>query len=163
MEINEYLVKLFETIKDLENIDFFLGTKRLSRTEFRLLREVILENNRGREIISSELARRLGITRSAVSQIITKLEERNVVRRMASATDKKIAYVRLSEASISVFNEQCSRANKLVERVVERFGEDRINELIDGYQQLAAVFLEVRNEFLDAESDDEIQRTEKRE
>ena len=43
MEINEYLVKLFQAIKDLEGLDLFAGSTKLSRTEFRLLREIIME------------------------------------------------------------------------------------------------------------------------
>ena len=67
IEINEYLLKLFHLVKDLGDIDFFWGKAKLSRTEFRILWEVANEQCEGRDIISSELARRIGITRSAAS------------------------------------------------------------------------------------------------
>ena len=102
MEINEYLIKSFELMRSLENVDFFAGVSNLSRTEFHLLREVILEAEKGKNIISSELARRLGITRSAVSQIVTKMEQRGIVNRVSSPTDRKIAYICLSESSMAV-------------------------------------------------------------
>ena len=92
IEINEYLLKLFHLVKDLGDIDFFWGKAKLSRTEFRILWEVANEQCEGRDIISSELARRIGITRSAVSQIVAKLEKNGIVKRVGSEYDRKIAY-----------------------------------------------------------------------
>ena len=90
MEINEYLIKLIQTTKDLECLDFFTGDAQLGKTEFRLLREIVMEGENGGKIISSQLARRLGITRSAVSQIVTKLEKKNIVKRVDSPDRKSV-------------------------------------------------------------------------
>lgn len=136
MEINEYLIKCFQLMRNMENIDFFAGAHELSRTEFRLLREVILEEERGKSIISSELARRLGITRSAVSQIVTKMEKDGVVVRVASPTDRKIAYIRLSDSARVVFEEQCKEANATMERIVSEVGEDKVKEFFRLYDDL---------------------------
>ena len=38
METNEYLVKLFKIIKDMESLDLFSDAAKLSKTEFRLAR-----------------------------------------------------------------------------------------------------------------------------
>lgn len=147
MEINEYLIKLIQTTKDFEGIDFFSGDAQLGKTEFRLLREIVMEGEKGGRIISSELARRLGVTRSAISQIVTKLEEKNIVKRVDSPTDKKIAYVQLSDRALSIFEEQCRQANALMERAVEEFGEDRLRELISAYDEFFVVLSRVRKEF----------------
>lgn len=149
MEINEYLIKLIQTTKDMESLDLFPEASKLSKTEFRLLREIIMERERGNGIISSELSRRLGITRSAISQIVTKMEERGIVRRVASPTDRKIAYVQLSEASLALFEEQCAQANRLVERVTEEFGKERICALIEQYDELSAIVERVRKEMME--------------
>ena len=135
MEINEYLVKFFQVVRDMENMDFFAGVAKLSRTEFRLLREVVMEEEKGRSIISSELARRLGITRSAISQIVTKLEMKGIVQRVDSPTDRKIAYIRLSDSSISVFDDQCKEANAIMERAVEILGEDKMKSFFAAYEE----------------------------
>ena len=147
MEINEYLIKLIQTTKDLECLDFFTGDAQLGKTEFRLLREIVMEGENGGKIISSQLARRLGITRSAVSQIVTKLEKKNIVKRVDSPTDKKIVYVQLSDRALALFEAQCEQANALMERVVKEFGEDRIRELILMYDEFSAVLNRVREEF----------------
>ncbi len=146
MEINEYLIKSFELMRSLENVDFFAGVSNLSRTEFHLLREVILEAEKGKNIISSELARRLGITRSAVSQIVTKMEQRGIVNRVSSPTDRKIAYICLSESSMAVFEEQCKQANETMKRIVELYGEDKIRTFFNEYVELRKVVDHVMKE-----------------
>ena len=87
MEINEYLLKLMLVAKDMEQLGVFGENASLSKTEFRLVRELVMEEKLGNKIISSELARRLGITRSAVSQLVNKMEEREIVKRVDSLTD----------------------------------------------------------------------------
>lgn len=146
MEINEYLIKLIQIVKDMENLDFFMGGAKLSKTEFRLLREVIMEGEQGKSIISSELARRLDITRSAVSQIVTKMEERGILKRAASPTDRKIAYVQLSDRAYAVFEEQCGQANGIMERVVDKLGEDKIRTLIRLYDEFSSALEAARKE-----------------
>ena len=146
MEINEYLIKSFELMRSLENVDFFAGVSNLSRTEFHLLREVILEAEKWKNIISSELARRLGITRSAVPQIVTKMEQRGIVNRVSSPTDRKIAYICLSESSMAVFEEQCKHANETMKRIVELYGEDKIRTFFNEYVELRKVVDHVMKE-----------------
>lgn len=145
MEINEYLIKCFQLMRSMENIDFFAGARELSRTEFRLLREVILEEEKGKNIISSELARRLGITRSAVSQIVTKMEKDGVVMRVDSPTDRKIAYICLSEDARAVFEEQCKEANATMERIVKEIGEEKVKQFFALYDEIHKAINNVMN------------------
>lgn len=146
MEINEYLVKFIQIVKEMESLDFFMVGAKLSKTEFRLLREIIMEGEKGQKIISSELARRLGVTRSAVSQIVSKMEERGILQRVDSPTDKKIAYIQLSERAYAVFEEQCKQANSIMEQVVQRLGEEKTNGLIRTYDEFASTLASVRGE-----------------
>ena len=46
MEINEYLVKFIQIVKEMESLDFFMVGAKLSKTEFRLLREIIMEGEK---------------------------------------------------------------------------------------------------------------------
>ena len=144
MEINEYLLKLFQTLKEMEDLSLFSDAAKLSGTEFRMIREIVLEWEKGRDIISSELARRLGVTRSAVSQIVTKLEKRDIVKRVASDKDRKIAYVRLSDRCFAIFEEQCKEANAIMERVVGDLGEEKVKLLISVYDEFSAALARAR-------------------
>ena len=146
MEINEYLLRFLQAIKDLENLNLFADGAKLSRTEFRLLREVITERENGREIISSELARRLGVTRSAVSQIVTKMEKDGIVQRVAAPDDRKIAFVRLAPCALAAYEAHCRCANALMERVVGELGEEKMNTLVDSYREFMDVLSKVVEE-----------------
>ena len=146
MESGKYLNKLILTVKFMEGLDIMPANVNLTQTEFRLIREIVMEREAGNQIISSEIARRLNITRSAVSQLVNKLEKRGIVERKASPTDRKIFYVVLSESSLNVFKQQCDEANKLINRVVEVFGKEKTDQLIGLYEEFASVFDEVREE-----------------
>lgn len=144
MEINEHLIKFIQITKEMEGLDLFADAAKLSRTEFRMIREILIEREKGKDIISSELARRLGITRSAVSQVVTKLEERNIVMRTAALNDKKSAYVRLTEHSLAVFDEQCAQANAIMESVSKTLGEKKLNELVKLYREFCVALREAK-------------------
>ncbi len=144
MELNDYAVRLFGAIEEVDALKLFGESAKLSRTEFRLLREVVAERTKGRDIISSELARRLGVTRSAVSQLVTKLEERDIVARTAAPKDKKIAYIRLSEHALAEFEEQCGQVNALLEYCAEKFGKDRMQRLSVDTADFIALMKEAR-------------------
>lgn len=152
MESGKYLNKLILTVKFMEGLNVLPGSVNLSQTEFRLIREIVMEREAGNKIISSELARRLNITRSAVSQLVTKLENRGIVKRTASPTDRKIFYVVLTDASLSVFQQQCEEANQLINRVVEEFGKEKADQLIELCEEFAVVFDRVRKESSDGKS-----------
>lgn len=146
MESGKYLNKLILTVKFLEGLNMLPANANLTQTEFRLIREIVMEREAGNQIISSEIARRLNITRSAVSQLVTKLEKRGIVTRTASPTDRKIFYVVLSESSLAIFKQQCDEVNALIGRVVEEFGQDKIDRLIELSEGFAAVFDRLRKE-----------------
>ncbi len=143
MEINKYLIKIIAAAKGLDALDLFMGKATLSKTEFRLLQEVVIEQEKGSDIISSELARRLGITRSAVSQIITKLEKQNIVKRMPSQYDRKIAYIRLSDYAMEMFLQQCERANAAMEALEVQFGKERLENFMTEYDELCKAFCKI--------------------
>ncbi len=147
METNDYLLKLFQTIRDMEEIDLFPASARLSKTEFRLIREVVLADREGRGIISSELARSLGVTRSAVSQTVSKLEDRGIVRREGALGNDKIAYIRLTDEAEAVFEAQCEQANRIIESVIDTVGERKITTLVRIYDEFSAALRRAREQF----------------
>lgn len=129
MKLNDDALRLFGLMEAVNDLKLFGEPLRLSKTESRLLKEVITEHANGRDIISSELSRRLGVTRSAVSQLVTKLEEGGILARTAAPDDRKIAYIRLSDRALAEFNERCVEINALLERCTEKFGKDRMQRL----------------------------------
>lgn len=96
-ENKEYLHKIFEMFRAVEYSINAQRHERYNNTEIRLLNEIVYAASNGERLISTQLASRLGITRSAVSQIVSSLEKDGAIRRVPDEVDKKIAYVELTE------------------------------------------------------------------
>ncbi len=135
----EYLVRIFSLLKKRENIVFNDKKANFNNTELRLLSEIISANYENRRLISTQLAQMLGVTRSAVSQIVNNLENRGVVRRVADEVDRKIAYIEITEGIIEAYGEDVENCKKFVKEVVEEFGEERFFTMCNAYDEFIAL------------------------
>lgn len=146
MELNDYLIRFLTIVQGLDTAKLFPEVSKLTKTEFRILREIIVEQQKGGHIISSELARRIGVTRSAISQIVTKLEERDVLKRSDAPNDRKIAYVELSQKAFDLFNKECARVNIIMEKVVSRYGAERMDRWLSECEEIIETVRNVNGE-----------------
>lgn len=135
----EYLSKIFSMSKKMESVTTLKEKTQLNTTELRLVGEIIFANCEGKRLISTQLAKRLCVTRAAVSQIVNNLERRGVVKRVADAVDRKIAYIELTESSLEVYEAEKASAEEFVGKIVERFGRKNLDQLFE----LADKFWEV--------------------
>jgi DNA-binding MarR family transcriptional regulator len=110
-----------------------------NRTELRLLSEVVAAQYEGERVISTQLAKRIGVTRSAVSQMVANLEEKGVLRRVASPVDKKIAYVEVAEEALETYGEELSEALAFLGDVVEEFGEDNFAQMCKLFREFVGI------------------------
>ena len=93
MEANRLLQELYSIARRLESAQLFNHAVPFNNTEMQLIKEILRAKETGGRMISSRLAKVLGITRSAVSQMVSKLEAKNVVQRVPDDKDRKIAYI----------------------------------------------------------------------
>ncbi len=98
-------------------------------TELRMISEILSAQYEGKRLISTKLADKLGITRSAVSQIVTKMESEGVLKRVPDAVDKKIAYIEISEGVLERYGEDIESYTKFLNEVVEEFGVEQFNQM----------------------------------
>ena len=131
MEENKvYLRKFFALLRDMEIAMSVHRPERFSNTEIRLMNEILYAADNGERLISTRLADRLGITRSAISQIVSKLEKEGVVRRVPDETDKKIAYVEMTEWAVATYQAAIERYAAFVGRVIARMGTAKLNRML---------------------------------
>lgn len=140
MSKNEkYLQMLFSIIKKREMMSVTTKYSRFNTTELRLLSEIVLADMEGRRLISTQLAQLLGVTRSAISQIVNNLEAREVVKRVADDVDRKIAYIELTDSMLETYKEEYKIAVETTGKIVKEFGEDNFKQmcdLMDGFFKL---------------------------
>lgn len=140
----EYLSRIFTMLKKLDNLVIMERDRRFNRTELRLITEVILAKCENRRIISTQLAKRLNVTRSAVSQIVNRLEEQGIVRRIADDVDKKIAYVEFTGAAEEIYEKELDDAAKFIGKLIEKFGREKLDTLLALAEEFSRTAHELR-------------------
>ena len=140
MNASELMQEIYNIAKRLGDTRIFNNAFSFNNSEMQLLREIVMEAGKGKKIISSRLAERLGITRSAISQMVNKLESKNVVRRVADDKDRKIAYIELSDTAKEIYDGMKSKANLILAEVVEKMGEDKVAEFVKDANEFVSAF-----------------------
>ena len=139
MEANRLMRELYDIARRLDSVQLFNHAFPFNNTEMQLIKEILQAKEAGKNIISSRLAEALGITRSAVSQMVNKLEAKNVVKRVADDKDRKIAYIELSDSARTRYEDMKERINAILGSVIEELGNDKVE-----------TFVNSANEFVDA-------------
>lgn len=134
----EYLGKIFTMLKKMKGVALTKARSHFNNSEMRLLGEIILADYRGKRIISTQLATRLGVTRSAVSQMVNKLEAQGIVKRVPDDVDRKIAYIELSDKALAYYDEEKNICCDFVGQIVEKMGEENLDQLM----KLSDLFIE---------------------
>lgn len=129
-ENKEYLRKIFVMFREVEVAVSAQRHEKYNNTEVRLMNEIVYTTGMGERVISTQLASRLGITRSAVSQIVAKLEGEGVLRRVPDEVDRKIAYVELSERSMDTYRALIQDYTDFVGKVVAYMGVSKMDKML---------------------------------
>lgn len=132
----EYLAKFFSLLRNRDGVLMTEKGKHFNNTELRLIGEVVAARYEKKRLISAQLAKLLGVTRSAISQIVNRLEEEGVLIRVADDTDKKIAYIELSEGIMDMYKEDLEIAAQFLGDIVEEFGEEKFDTLCTLFEEL---------------------------
>ena len=125
-----YLRKVFAMMRSMENAMESHRQEDYSNTEIRLMNEIVYAAGEGERLISTRLADRLGITRSAVSQIVSKLEKDGMVRRIHDETDKNIAYVEVTEKAMESYEVVIEEYADFVGKVIVHMGVAKLNKML---------------------------------
>ena len=125
----KYLSAVFSILKKREGIVVSGAKTHFNDTELRLIGAVLSAKSEGKRLISTQLATRLGVTRSAISQIVNRLEESGVVKRVPDAVDRKIAYIEVTDETMTNYREDIKTCGKFIGKVVENFGEEKFDQM----------------------------------
>lgn len=132
MTANEkYLQQIFFLLKKRDGAVVLGKKSSFNDTELRLLAEILSARAEGRRLISTQLASILGITRSAISQIVNRLEDRGVVTRVADDVDRKIAYIEVTDKVIEQYEKEIKATADLAGNIVKKYGVEKFQTLCD--------------------------------
>ena len=77
----------------------------------------------------TDVSRRLMISKPAATQVVNRLVENGLVERLSDESDRRVVYIRATEAGRAFYEEKMDRNLTLVDRVVERMGMEEANTL----------------------------------
>ncbi len=137
-----YLKELFSLIRKMETLAISDHKTRFNSTELRMLSEIVSAKYMGKRMISTQLAKSLKVTRSAISQMVKRLEKQNIVKRVPDDLDRKIAYIELTDEAQASYHADLERCVNFVERIVEKFGVERFNEMTALMNEFYALTIE---------------------
>ena len=126
-----YLGKIFAMLKKMEKIAMSQNDTELNNTELRLISEILLSGYEGKRLISTQLAKKLNVTRSAVSQIVKNLESREIVKRVPDSVDKKIAYIELTDSAMDVYLKSKKIGEEFIGDMLRDFGKKNLDKLLE--------------------------------
>lgn len=135
----KYLYEVFKLLKGSEVLTLSAKETQFSDTELRLLSEILSAKCAGKRLISTQLAKLLGVTRSAVSQIVNRLENEGVVRRVPDAVDRKIAYVEVTEETLEKYSADWEICTNFMGTVVDKYGEKKFYEMCALFNEFADI------------------------
>ena len=131
----KYLNEIFTMMKNMDNLMIADRATRFNSTEMRMIGEIMASRYVGKRLISTQLAHLLGVTRSAVSQIVNRLESQNIVKRVPDDVDKKIAYVEITDEALETYGEDLKICVDFVGRVVDKFGVEKFNNMCKAFDE----------------------------
>ena len=124
----------------LESAQLFNHAFPFNNTEMQLIKEILRAKETGGRMISSRLAKVLGITRSAVSQMVSKLEAKNVVQRVPDDKDRKIAYIELSDTARAQYEDMKDRVNAILSSVIGELGDEKVETFVKSAHEFVDAF-----------------------
>ncbi len=140
----KYLYDIFTMLKRMEHLVLADKETRLTNTEIRLISEVLAAKYVGKRLISTQLAKLLGVTRSAVSQIVNRMEEEGILKRVPDPIDKKIAYIEVTGETMDTYSADLQIGINFLDRVVKKMGEKNFTDMCGLFNEFCTIVEEER-------------------
>lgn len=128
-------IKIVESFRTLTKniVAFFesnlLNKANISCSELNVLKVLCEGEKKDKKMNITELALSLDITKSAASQLVSKLEKKGFIKRKINLFDKKVNYIILTENAKKGYEENTIKYDEVVKKVVQEMGEKDSNEL----------------------------------
>lgn len=128
-------IEIVESFKMLSKniVNFFennlFRSSNIGCSEMNALSVICESEKKGEKMNVTELATSLKITKSAASQLVSKLEKKGYIKRKINLFDKKINYICLNKNILKQYESKRIEYRSVAHRVSEKMGEKDIKEL----------------------------------
>lgn len=87
-------------------------------------------------VTTTQVVKELGTTLSAVSKLMKNLEEKQLIERISSSKDRRVAYIRLTVKGERLLLLERERRDKIMNKVIKRVGDEKIKVLIQTMHEM---------------------------
>lgn len=150
MDVQERISQLFQVVHQLKKAKVFVPeVPGVPPGEFLMLHRIhcFVKEGTGHAapgVRISEISSCMGMSMPAVSQMLKSLQKKGLVMRTAATDDRRVVYVTLTPLGSELFSAAIEDFLKNIEVIVDRFGEDKIEEMIRLLNDLGEVMEEVK-------------------
>ncbi|MDR3540830.1 MAG: MarR family transcriptional regulator [Desulfosporosinus sp.] len=123
--------RIFETMQKFQKIA--MNTKmigEISRLEFVILQLINTSSDANQGVTMTTLSEHLNVSKSAVSQMINTLEDKDYVERTSTKNDRRIVYVRLTEIGEHSLEKALQSFLQVTNQIFGRMGEEDTETLL---------------------------------
>lgn len=135
----KYFFQISYFLKMKEDLFFADKQTSLTRTEKRMLFEILFAKQHGERLISTQLAKRMGVTRSAVSQMVMRLEKAGIISRSPVEGDKKTAYVDVTDGALKKYAKEMDDYLQGLDELIQTFGVERFENMFTSFMEFCAL------------------------
>lgn len=90
------------------------------------------------------IAEGLGISRSALSQAVNRLEAKQILRRIGSTDGKRATYLRFTESGYKLFCDELIEYNGKIKYIINEIGENECNRFIETAEKISRIISDNR-------------------
>ncbi len=88
-------------------------------------------------LTATDLCRETRILKSQMNKVLASMERRGLIERFPARDDRRKAYIRLREENLGQFEAVHARSIALVDRAIERLGQDKALDALDLISRIA--------------------------
>jgi DNA-binding MarR family transcriptional regulator len=140
--INRYVAVSFKVNKKAEFLVKEQISDDLTNEQHYLLRYI----HEVGKCTSSELAEVFEVNKSAITAIINRMADRELIDRTRDADDRRVVYLTLTPLGNQLFEKTEEKVHCLVQSIITQFDTEEIQSFIKTYEKLADILMNIKKE-----------------
>lgn len=88
-------------------------------------------------VTATDLCQKMKMQKSQMNRTLSSMEEKQLIRRERSLTDRRQVLVRLNMDQLEVYQRQHERILELIGKLLERIGPEKADDIVDMFTQIA--------------------------
>jgi DNA-binding MarR family transcriptional regulator len=140
--INRYIAVSFTVDKKAESLIKEQIGDDLTNDQHYILRYIY----RAGECTSTELADAFEVNKSAITAMINRMVDRELIKRTRDEDDRRVVYLTLTDEGNKLFEKKEEKISELVKSFITKFEEKEIQDFLKTYEKLAAILMKMKKE-----------------